>query len=543
MYTMMTPPVAPPAGYVISGLMQIPTAPLNRLLLSRADLNGNVPGAPFFNNMYTLFSPTGVLRSVNDAKVTELPNAQGFAIAGTCTENGTGVQYVYYMRAAANGAVINPVVYYRTSDQQYRVNGVRLAPNGNFVYIVGETVTQQVQRFFVIKVTLAGNLVWGNTYVSPVGNYFERGFDVLESVAPNPNVVAVVGTSRDANGNTDGFFVPLNPANGGPAGVMNLYGTNNSYDHFYSLDDSQSPNMLPSNPNPCPFGYVIGGYSNAGSAAGANDSWVLRIDNTYTLCWSRLIDYNGSGVSDECRDVVENRNVQTGFFQYYAGGNTLNGVLGGPDMIVNKLDAGGAMIWEGTYGNQGNQVLSTVDENRFNSDVSLYGTTQPGLLGASDMCIFNVNLNGNTACDDSVHHWLDTDGPKLNSRKETLVREPFNRTTGTAQFTPYSDAEYCWAPVVVPFAPKSGDAPSMQLDIYGTGEHSVTLEISGAEAAPAELIVTDISGRVLYTGNVTLQEGTTLLPVDLTAQVSNGIYLITVRQGAMTTTRKVLIVK
>jgi hypothetical protein len=83
----------------------------------------------------------------------------------------------------------------------------------------------------------------------------------------------------------------------------------------------------------------------------------------------------------------------------------------------------------------------------------------------------------------------------------------------------------------------------MQFDVFGTGEHSITLEINGAETAPAELTVMDISGRILFMGQVTLQEGTTLLPVDLTGQVSNGMYLITLRQGEVTTTQKVMIVK
>jgi hypothetical protein len=534
MYTYNAPPVTPPAGFVISGISQMATAQLNRLMVSRTDNNGNVPLATHFNNIYTLFSPTGAVRSVNDAKVIELPGAVGFAVAGTCTENSTGMQYVYYLQLNANGTPVNPVNYYRTNDQQYRLNGIRLAPNGAFVYLVGETVTANVQRFFVMKLTLGGAAGWppffGFTYAPTNGVSQERGFDVLED--PIAGVVAVVGTSTTA-GNTDAFFYRLIPANGNPINPMNLYGTNGSYDHFYSLDNSTDPAV---------GGYVIGGYSNAGSSAGLNDAWVIRLNAALAVNWSDLIDYNCWGVNNECRDVVESFNPAVGY-EYYAGGNTVAGLQGGPDMELDKLTAGGFMMWQGTYGNQGNQFLAAIDENPVNNDISLYGTTQPGMIGGSDMCIFNVNLNGKTACDYQIGYCPERPGPKLNGQKDFAIRDRFSRTTGIAEFSTYQDIQVCWVQALPVIAPKSGDAPSMQLDIYGTGEHSVTLEISGAESAPAELMVTDISGRVLYTGKVLLQEGTMLLPVDLTGQVSNGIYLVTLRQGAVTTTRKVLIAK
>jgi len=551
MYTTMTAPLPQPAGLVISGIMQTPTAPLNRLMVSRTDNNGNVFGAPYFNRIYNITIPGAPALSVNDAKVIELPNNLGFAVAGSCTQNATGLEFIYYLRLTPNGNPINPVFYYSTGDQRFRLHGVRLATAGNAVYLVGDAATPaaNLQRFFILKVGIPGNMLWGSTYVSPIGQFFESAYDVVEdpSSVPMANLVCVVGTTRNTNGNTDAFFLQVNPNTGAPLppGIMNIYGTPNSYDHFYSID--RSNDAMPAPPM-TQFGYVIGGYSNAGNAAGVNDSWVIRMDNTLVTGWSRLIDYGNGGINNECRDVVESFNPTILQYEYYAGGNTANGFQGGPDMELNKLDRFGNLMWQGTYGDQGNQRLAAIDEVPANTtaginNISLYGNTQPGLVGGQDLCIFNVNSNGQTACDFKVHGAPFTFGPDLYNRKEFLVRAPFTVTQGTFNFTTYQDVQKCFVQAFPVITPKSADAPAIQLDVYGTGESAMTLEVNGAASAPAELMVTDITGRILYQGQVMLQEGTTYLPVDLSGQLSSGIYMVTLRQGAVVTTTKVMIAK
>jgi len=541
MYTQVTAPITPPAGYVISGISRISTALQNRFMVSRTNNNGNVPFG-FFNNLYTLVA-AGAIRSANDAKVLELPNGIGFAVAGTCMQSN-GQEYVFYVRLNPNGTPGTLVSYYNTSDQRYRVNGVRLAPNGDFVYIVGEAYTPATLRFFVIRADLNGNIAglprWGFTYISlGSSNYFDRGFDVVENPLI-PNTTAVVGTTLDATGNTDAFFLTLDPNTGNPLPpIMNLYGTQASYDHFYSIDNSTDPAPPPPM---APFGYVVGGYTNASNSAGTNDAWVLRFDNNQAMGWSRTIDYNGWGVNNECRDVVESRNVMTGAFEYYAGGNTVMGLQGGADMVLDKLNVFGNTLWQGTYGDQNFQLLSVIDENPVNNDNSLFGETNPGLIGNSDLCIFNTNVNGKTACDFQVNYYPERDGPRLYDRRQFMIREPFVRTQGNLQISTYQDLQKCWVPPIPPVAPKSDDA-SIQLGVYGTGESAITLEISGAASAPAELMVTDITGRVLYQGQVMLQEGMMNLPVDLSGQVSSGIYIVTLRQGSIVTSTKVLIAK
>jgi len=549
MYTTVTPP-APPVGYVISGLSPVGNPQVNWFSVSRADNFGNVPIAPYFNRMCRV-SQQGIIRSVNDAKVIELPNGLGFAVAGSCIQQNTGQEFVYYARLSPNGNPLNPVFYYRTaSDMRYRLHSVKLAPGGNFVYLAGEASGPVSVRFFVLKLNINGPLVWGNTYTSLDGiNYIERAFDVLENPVAAANFVAVVGTSTDPTSqpaNTDGFFLRLNPGTGAPApgafGPMYLYGNNYSYDHFYSIDNSTDP----APPFPlAPNGYVIGGYTSLNAGPGNFDAWVVRIDNTPTLGWTTRIDYVNAGntTSNECRDVVEIRNNMTGAYEYLAGGNTVNGILGGPDMELDKLNAAGGVIWQNTYGSPGPQRLSVIDENPANNDIALFGETNPGLVGLTDLCIFNTDMTGKTACDYLPGYIPEKPGPQQNGEKEFQIKEPFMQTQGEMLCSLYFDRGKCMIPVGPVIVPKSVDAPQIEMNITATGESGITISVTGFENAPAELTVMDITGRIIYQQNVTLQTETTYLPVDLSGQVSNGIYMITIRQGAVTETRKVLVTR
>jgi len=527
--------VQAPAGYLISGVVRTPTGAAGRIGVSRTNATGHVP-AGFFNNVYTLFSPTGAQRNVIDAKAFDWGAATvGLGVAGVCSDpGGVAQQHVYYMRLNANGAPL-PAIYYRTpNDQRYRLHSVKRARFGNFVYLAGEAVssTMGTNRVFVLKLTVAGAIVWGFTYTDALTPpSVDRAYDVMED--PNTNMVAVVGTTTNNTNGTDAFLLYLNINTGIPGPPMRMYGTNFSFDQFTAIEYATDPAG--------PFGYIIGGHSNA-NAANNIDAWALRMNNAMAINWTRLVDYQGMGVANFGRDVLET--VANNVYEYYVGGYTANGVLGGPDMVVDKYSAAGGMVFQGTYGNTSPQLLSTIDKNAVN-DITLFGQSVGPLpiFGNNDFCIFKTKANGITACDYKISDWQPYDGPKENGTKSYFTKDIFTRTEGPVQFSSYRDTTICDSIYVPVITPKSANGKDLELNIYSAGETGMTVAIANAENAPAELTVTDITGRILYQAKVMLQESTTYVTLNIGGQVSNGIYLITLRQGAHVETRKVLISK
>jgi hypothetical protein len=88
-------------------------------------------------------------------------------------------------------------------------------------------------------------------------------------------------------------------------------------------------------------GYVVGGYTSS-FGAGEDDIWVLKLDSSGGVIWQKT--YGGSG-GDKAYSIQ-----QTTDGGYIVAGYTSSFGAGGRDAWVLKLDNGGNIVWQKTYG-------------------------------------------------------------------------------------------------------------------------------------------------------------------------------------------------
>jgi len=111
------------------------------------------------------------------------------------------------------------------------------------------------------------------------------------------------------------------------------------------------------------FGYIASGYSKSmdgdvGPTKGANDVWIIKMDESGNLEWSKT--YGGSG-NDESLSV---QLATDGGYIVAGSSDSTNGDIannfGDFDMWLLKIDQDGEVVWERTYGGTDEEKAQTV---------------------------------------------------------------------------------------------------------------------------------------------------------------------------------------
>ena len=102
-------------------------------------------------------------------------------------------------------------------------------------------------------------------------------------------------------------------------------------------------------------GYVVAGYTES-FGAGNHDAWVMKLDASGNIAWQKT--YGGS-------DFDYARNVQqTTDSGYIVAGGTGSFGAGSDDVWIIKLDAGGTIVWQKTYGGSGSDGPNAIIQTR-----------------------------------------------------------------------------------------------------------------------------------------------------------------------------------
>ncbi len=192
-------------------------------------------------------------------------------------------------------------------------------------------------------------------------------------------------------------------------------------------------------------GYVFGGFSNSGISGnkteanlGGFDFFVFKLDADGNLVWQNTI--GGSG-EDRLHAIVE---LDGGGF--ICGGTSestdfdhASPILGIEDYWVLKLDDGGNIVWERSYGgndvdelfdmhedNEGNFILAGFTSSDMSGDV-----TEP-IIGMQDGWAVKLDTDGNII-------WQNTIGGDMGDRLEcAYVMSDGNYFMGSGSFSPVS---------------------------------------------------------------------------------------------------------
>ena len=524
----------------------------NGLSVSRTDITGNVPGAPYFNNWYQISSPvSGAVVYVNESRAFEFDNGAGFGIIGQYQDlsNPSAYTGVFFLQLDAVGNVLNIFTYVPVGGgvavDVVNVGGLHesIFTGGNEVFVSGTTTdaTSRLDPFALMIDVNTGALIWSGVYdlAMPSGNpgiNFGRDISCSPYSPTGVKEVVLTGSVLDANGSGtfDGFTLRLDANSGAPiTGSADIYGTAASNEEFYSISIANSTAGGSD-------GFVLGGFTDANGSA---DFWVMKTDQTLTTLWANAYDYNGSpNAANYCNDVIERLNT-AGNYEYYAAGYVFTGVFGSYDMLLIKTDdlGNGVALGEATYGDARTDYGIAIDQyNGTGADgISFFGFREgaapPIINGNYDMYLVKAYFNGETPCNQKIHDVLTSPGPKIYTNSAATHVDKlqaytnFNWTTAKAY-----DKTVCYATTIAGGS-NARVAPAQNSDKQATvlpnpmqaGASSIEISVESPVATTAQVAIYDMLGRQYYNGTVQLQKGANALPIDISsANMAAGTYTV-----------------
>jgi hypothetical protein len=112
-------------------------------------------------------------------------------------------------------------------------------------------------------------------------------------------------------------------------------------------------------------GFIVAGISNSsangdiiGTNHGSNDWWVLKLDKTGKITWSRLYGGISSETDVDILQAEDGGYILSGTSVSSATGDVSGTNNGGTDYWIVKINAEGGILWERLFGGSGNDVCS-----------------------------------------------------------------------------------------------------------------------------------------------------------------------------------------
>ncbi|MGR3177185.1 MAG: hypothetical protein ACUZ8E_03905 [Candidatus Anammoxibacter sp.] len=132
-------------------------------------------------------------------------------------------------------------------------------------------------------------------------------------------------------------------------------------------------------------GYIVVGETSS-FGAGDGDFWVLKLDTGGNIQWQKA--YGGGGGEEE--PFLQ----QTSDGGYIVTGSTESFGAGGADFWVLKLDSGGDILWQKTYGGSNDDEATSIQQTSDGGYI-VAGSTDSFGAGLSDIWVFKLDSNGN----------------------------------------------------------------------------------------------------------------------------------------------------
>jgi hypothetical protein len=215
-------------------------------------------------------------------------------------------------------------------------------------------------------------------------------------------------------------------------------------------------------------GYVVAG-STASFGAGLDDAYIVKLDASGTLQWSKTI----GGTSWDGAGSI----IQTTDGGYAVAGNTYSFGAGVCDFYIVKLDGNGTIQWSKTVGGTGWDFVSSITQTT-DGGYAVAGKTNSFGAGNYDFYIMKLDTSGNL-------QWSRTVGGTYDDGVESIIQT--------------TDGGYAAAGDTRSFGAGGGDMYIVKLDGSGTFQWSKT--IGGTSWDGAGSIIQTIDGGYAVAGN------------------------------------------
>jgi uncharacterized delta-60 repeat protein len=322
-------------------------------------------GAVVWENTYG--GPAGKGACCIDETFTQQGIADGYVVAGGPADDPLWSEFGV-LRLNPDGTKVWQRVFggFETTDTAY---AIEQTSDRGFV-ISGYTESFNPPdggHGWILKLDANADITWEYVYGGPAG----MGARSIQE-------------TFDQQGNPDGYIVANGPsgASGGDLGLLRLnpdgtrvwqklYHTAGGAGHVKSARQTSDG------------GFVLAG--NAYFETGSDDFWVLSLNSDGSLLWSKT--YGGSNVDTaySIEETSDNGFVVAGSTKSYGAGNE--------DFWVIKLNPGGTVAWQRTYGGAYADAAYSVQETA-DGGLVVAGITQSFGAGSEDAWVLKLDANG-----------------------------------------------------------------------------------------------------------------------------------------------------
>lgn len=292
---------------------------------------------------------------------------------------------------------LNPTII-QTKDSGYLLGGTSISPlSGDKT----EAAINQSFDYWVLKLDKAGKILWDNTIG---GIQLEKLTALLETpggyyVCGSSNSLLTNDKTHDNTGSSltsDYWVVKLNKS--GSIMWDSIYGGKNR--------DALASAILTADGS-----IILGGTSYSQKSQGTHktqdfigngDYWVVKIDTSGKYRWDKTIGGPLSDYLTSIDTVGTIGYVLAGYSNSPVGGNKTEGIKGGTDYWVVRLDKWGGVLWDKTIGGAGLDYATSVKFS--NSKVYVGGYSNSGIsgnkttdtIGGVDFWTVVLDRNGNS---------------------------------------------------------------------------------------------------------------------------------------------------
>ncbi len=487
----------------------------------------NVGGVPSFNRYYSIPNSAGTPMNLTSVQITEA-NASTMVLIGSFED--AGVEGLFFLSLNPSGLLVNLRVYRWNLGivAKLKVNGMHNFSGTRF-YVTGSanaTGGGAISGYpFAAEFLLTGINTWAYLY-SPGSSagFTIQGNDIERfNTTSGPQLFIVGAMTAFPGALSDAIAFTVDPATGTPISLVNRYGTNNTTDGFTGITTCNSTILGGVT------GLMVSGSSDSRAVAPQNmDIWGVKLDEGLNVLGSNLYDYSpDANRFNTANDVVE-RFWPTSQYTYFFTGSVRGGSIGLGDINVIKTDASLTSVGNFTFG------TATLDESGEMAQVRAGMGTQRGLLvfGSSsasssnrDFIMAKSYFNGAISCSDSQATPNTFLGPGLLSSFQhgnfnsisgspsplmVFPTVPFatvcatSSSPGGSNFKTSENEEESWAEL------EDGNLVNIK---YACCERNLSsISIQANEATRAEVLVTDMLGKVLFDGMQVLQPTPYTLP-------------------------------
>lgn len=294
---------------------------------------------------------------------------QGYIVAGYSQTFGN---HPWIVKLYPNGNI----EWQRTYNWSFShdIYSVKQTKDGGYIMLGAIAISMSASSdFWVVKLNSDGTINWQKAYGG--GGY--EFFRSIEQTEDEGYVVAGATESFGAGGR-DLWVIKLNPD--GSIAWQKTYGGLTDDGNYAKIKQTADG------------GYIIGA-NTASFSAGDWDIWILKLYANGGIEWEK--SYGGT-YPDEIGDMQQTSDggyVVSGYTRSFGFG--LEDGTHQEDIWVFKLNPDGSIAWEKTYGGNGSEVSSSIQQiSNGQYIIGGYTTSKPYVPTGADAWILNLNNEG-----------------------------------------------------------------------------------------------------------------------------------------------------